>query len=449
MKTLFKSLKLFSSAIFFIFIFYSQHTDAQILDKLIKKSTKSAEDAVIKKTSDKVEKETNKAMDSILNPTEKKKQKKDDSQEDDNENTNKEVLESEGDENNEANTSSNDKNEGLANDSANEKLVLWSNYNFVPGEKIIFQDDLTGEESGEFPSRWDLLKGSAENASLGEDKVIHIDNKGVVTPLMEESEYLPEVFTIEFDAYFNEVLKANYYQNYILRLWAGTGSHHENGNVYDPIKIFRHEVRFRTIKNNSVNEFRGDDEHLDDKNPSWRHIAIAFNKRTIKLFIDQYRVLNVPNLGFKPSMFSIGGISSQSNEDVIAIKNIRIAEGGKKLYDRVLSDGKYVTSGILFDINKAIIKPESMGVINEIARMMKDHPDLRFSIEGHTDSDGSDTSNQKLSKLRAASVKNTLVSLGIDSLRMEIKGLGESVPVSDNTTAEGKANNRRVEFIKI
>ncbi len=435
MITFYKSFKLISSAIFLILIFYSQHTEAQILDKIINKSAKSAEDAVIKKTSQKVEKETNKAMDSILNPT----KKKDDSQEIDKENTNKEEIEDGIDGDDEEST----------NDGTNEKLVLWSKYNFVPGDKIIFQDDLTGEESGEFPSRWDLLKGSAENAALGKDKIIHIDNKSVVTPLMENSDYLPEVFTIEFDTYFNEVHKANYYQNYILRLWSGTGSHNENGNVYDPIKIFRHEVRFRTIKNNSANEFKGSDEHLDNKKSSWRHVAIAFNKRSLKIFIDQFRVLNIPNLGFKPSMFSIGGISSQSNEDVIAIKNIRIAEGGKKLYDRVMAEGKFVTSGILFDTNKATIKPESMGVINQVAKMMKDHPDLRFSIEGHTDSDGSDSANQSLSELRAASVKNNLVSLGIDSLRMEIKGLGESVPVSDNTTPEGKANNRRVEFIKI
>jgi outer membrane protein OmpA-like peptidoglycan-associated protein len=84
-----------------------------------------------------------------------------------------------------------------------------------------------------------------------------------------------------------------------------------------------------------------------------------------------------------------------------------------------------------------------------VAKMMIDHPELNFSIEGHTDSDGADDYNLQLSQKRAASVKDALSGLGIDGSRMETKGLGESIPVSDNTSPEGKANNRRVEFIKI
>ena len=126
-----------------------------------------------------------------------------------------------------------------------------------------------------------------------------------------------------------------------------------------------------------------------------------------------------------------------------------MAEGGKKLYDRVIADGKFVTRGILFDVNQAAIKPESMGVINEVARMMKEHQDLNFSIEGHTDSDGAEDYNLDLSSRRADEVKAVLVDLGISVSRLQTKGWGEGVPVTDNTTPEGKANNRRVEFVKI
>jgi outer membrane protein OmpA-like peptidoglycan-associated protein len=100
-------------------------------------------------------------------------------------------------------------------------------------------------------------------------------------------------------------------------------------------------------------------------------------------------------------------------------------------------------------VNKSNITGESMGTINEIVKMMNKHSDLNFSIEGHTDSDGEESFNQKLSEDRAAAVKNTLVSLGVDQSRLESKGWGESNPVSENSTPEGKANNRRVEFIKI
>ena len=132
-----------------------------------------------------------------------------------------------------------------------------------------------------------------------------------------------------------------------------------------------------------------------------------------------------------------------------SIKNIRVNEGGKKLYDRILEEGKFVTRGILFDVNKAIINGESMGTINEIVKLMKKHPDLNFRIEGHTDSDGEESFNQKLSEDRAAAVKIMLVKLGIDGSRLESKGWGESKPLSENSTPEGKANNLRVEFIKI
>ena len=114
-----------------------------------------------------------------------------------------------------------------------------------------------------------------------------------------------------------------------------------------------------------------------------------------------------------------------------------------------MAEGKFITRGILFDVNKSSLKNESMGVINEIATMMKEHPEIKFSIEGHTDSDGDDNHNLQLSEQRALAVKNILADLGIDGARLQTKGSGETVPLSDNTSPEGKANNRRVEFVKI
>lgn len=119
-----------------------------------------------------------------------------------------------------------------------------------------------------------------------------------------------------------------------------------------------------------------------------------------------------------------------------------------KLYDKFLSEGKIITNGIRFDVNKANIKPESMGVNNEIAKLMKDHPEVNFSVEGHTDSDGETAFNQDLSERRAEAVVAELVRQGIESSRLSSKGFGETTPVDTNNTPEGKANNRRVEFVK-
>ena len=183
--------------------------------------------------------------------------------------------------------------------------------------------------------------------------------------------------------------------------------------------------------------------------PKWKHVAISFNKRSLKVYMDKERLLNVPNLGFRPKMFSIGGHYDDRFIKMSLIKNIRVNEGGKKLYDRIIAEGKFVTRGILFDINKSTIRGESMGTINEIVQLMKEHSDLKFRIEGHTDSDGDDSYNQQLSEDRAAAVKELLIQSGIEASRLESLGYGESKPVDENATPEGKANNRRVEFIKI
>jgi outer membrane protein OmpA-like peptidoglycan-associated protein len=81
--------------------------------------------------------------------------------------------------------------------------------------------------------------------------------------------------------------------------------------------------------------------------------------------------------------------------------------------------------------------------------MMNAHPDLKFRVEGHTDGDGDESYNQKLSEERAAAVKNLLIKNGIEATRLDSKGYGESMPVDNNSTQEGRANNRRVEFVEI
>lgn len=326
------------------------------------------------------------------------------------------------------------------------ELTIWSKYDFVPGDKIIFEDDLTFEESGEFPSRWDLLSGSAEVATLGGENVIHFSNSNsIIIPLMDKKDFLPDVFTIEFDVFFEDGGE-KWSDIYKVRFYDGIGNSAKiNGKVITPI-----EIRWNDVK---LGQFGGKTKSFNEEKknwqPKWKHISISFNERSLKLYMNEERMLNIPNLGFKPKMFSIGGHYDDRNIKVSSIRNIKVSEGGKKLYDRIMAEGKFVTRGILFDVNRSTIKGESMGTINEIVKMMKEHPDLNFRIEGHTDSDGEDSFNQKLSQERAAAVKKALVELGINNSRLETKGHGESKPIDNNSTPEGKANNRRVEFIKL
>ena len=419
-----------------VLLFLGSNVQGQFLKRLGKSAERAAERAVTKKTEQKVNKETGKVMDTLLGNG--SKQKKRTSKREDN----PQIVE------NDSQLPSADQTEAAEELKQAEvpTAKTWSKYNFVPGDKIIFEDDLAGEENGEFPSRWDLSQGSAENAKLGEENIINFENRSIITPLMETGNYLTEVFTIEFDAFFNDVYAS--WQSYEIRFWQGANYLSEGTDVFWPIQVFKNGATTHTRLKDNKKTFDAHNK-ATEVSSGWKHIAISFNKRSLKVFVDDYRALNIPNYGYAPKMLSIGSYLHNPKGKTMAIKNIRIAEGGKKLYDRVMADGKFVTRGILFDVNKATIKPASSGTISEVAQMMEEYTELKFRIEGHTDSDGDEILNGELSEKRAAAVKEALAASGIDSLRLEVKGMGESVPVSDNSTPEGKANNRRVEFVKL
>lgn len=179
----------------------------------------------------------------------------------------------------------------------------------------------------------------------------------------------------------------------------------------------------------------------------WHKCQMSFNKRAWKVYIDGVRVTNAPNV-VQPGWFYIEAVTSESMGKYF-LKNVRIAKGAVPLYDRMMSDGKFITYGITFDVGKSTIKPESMGEINRIVTLMKENPDLKFSVEGHTDSTGNEASNQTLSEARSKAIVDKLIELGIATDRLTASGKGQSSPIADNGTDEGRAKNRRVEFVKL
>jgi outer membrane protein OmpA-like peptidoglycan-associated protein len=309
----------------------------------------------------------------------------------------------------------------------------WAKYDFVPGDKVIFEDNQFGEENGEFPSRWDLGNGTAEIAQFGGENVIMFrGNATWIVPYLKnpENDYLPDVFTIELDLYkpsgsFNIYLYDRKNQNV-----------RSNATTFD---IWSESMECRSAKSNLPGN-----EKIDNK---WVHISIAYTSGKLKGYIDETRLINIPHSEFNPQGITLYCYHASDNNRVY-VKNVRIAEGGVKYYDRFLQDGKIVSNGIRFDVGKATLRPESMGVLNEIYKMLSEHPDVAVSVEGHTDSDGDNDLNQKLSEERAETVRKQLISMGISAGRLTSRGFGESMPVDTNATPEGKAQNRRVEFVK-
>ncbi len=329
--------------------------------------------------------------------------------------------------------------------------LTWAKYDFVPGTEIIFEDNQEGEQNGEFPSKWDLAGGVVENAGFGGENVImfrkcNINGIDGIVPLLKnrKEDYLPEEFTVEFDAYFEK--PAQSYRIYLLDT--------KNQKTLDPdnnvskrfyLRFYQNSADGKDISKGYYPGFSNANENSSKS--GWRHISISFNKRALKAYIDDARVINIPNLEINPVGFTLGFHNSSGTLNGF-VKNVRIAKGAVPLYDKFLTDGKFITTGIKFDVNNATIKPESMGTINYVVKMMTDHPELNFSVEGHTDSDGDDASNQKLSEARAKAVMEKMTELGIPADRLTSKGHGESKPMAGNDTPEGKAQNRRVEFVK-
>ena len=327
--------------------------------------------------------------------------------------------------------------------------MTYAKSDFVPGDEIIFEDLLVGEKLGEFPSMWDLKEGNAEVVSVGGENAIHMGEETLIMPYMKEKDYLPEEFTIEFDLYVpcyyggNDKVSMNNRYNIDLVDAAGEvvfQAYWYNGN--NEMGVPR-EIAWRW--HNGGEESQGEGSvafNMSDFN----HIAISFNKRALKFYINGTRICNIPRCD-APTRFQIYSYQGEAQDERF-IKNIRIAKGAVPLYDRMMTDGKFITYGITFDVGKATIKPESMGEINRIVTLMTENPDLKFSVEGHTASTGNPASNQTLSEQRSQAIVAKLVELGIAQDRLTAVGKGQNSPIADNNTDEGRAKNRRVEFVK-
>ncbi|MBA3260237.1 MAG: OmpA family protein, partial [Gemmatimonadales bacterium] len=121
----------------------------------------------------------------------------------------------------------------------------------------------------------------------------------------------------------------------------------------------------------------------------------------------------------------------------------------KTIYDALSADGRWATQGILFDTGKSEVKPESTPTLKQIAAALKEHPELKVEIQGHTDNVGKADANLKLSQARAEAVKSSLTSeYGVGAGQLSAKGYGDTKPSGDNKSSEGRANNRRVELVK-
>jgi outer membrane protein OmpA-like peptidoglycan-associated protein len=350
-----------------------------------------------------------------------------------------------------------------------ETVKSFSRFDFVPGEKIVYAEDFAQDAVGELPLTW--------NAS-GKGEVMTIEGKpgkwlrafGNTVYLTGNKKHFGENFTLEFDLmfYFEPKVKG-----YVLPNWkAGMFSSGKTDPADNNLLREQSELNniFFTISNGSngsavlesrarrVQTFRSDRMDLDDMSTTFNkvvHYAVQVQKTRFRLWINERKVFDIPravNLGdtLNQFYFSIDGSNYKEDEIGLFVSNIKVATGLPDTRHKLIDEGKFSTTGILFDVAAATIKPESGGVIKEIGTLLNEHKDVKLKIVGHTDSDGADAANLELSKKRSEAVKAALVKeFNIDESRLQTDGKGEAVPAGDNKTKEGKAQNRRVEFIKL
>ncbi len=328
-----------------------------------------------------------------------------------------------------------------------QELQSYSKFDFVPGEEVIFFDDFSDVPIGDFPLKWNTT-ASGEVVTLNNYPgkwLKFIEDYSYYSP--EMNVVFPENFTIEFDAVYPgdvewEINLAKSNSDYINdEYYPGD----EGINIY----FVTDEIYVRYYNNLEDGELRDVGKSVTTYYEGNQKIRFSIwgQGQRLRVYQNEKKVVDIPRAipkNLKINQLRFGCLTN------LFIANFRFAVGAPDTRSRLLTEGKLITRGITFDSGSDVIKPESYGVIKEIADVLKENSSLRIKIIGHTDSDGADDMNLTLSKKRSAAVKNTLEKqFGIDASRMETDGKGESEPVSPNNTSEGKANNRRVEFIKL
>ena len=317
---------------------------------------------------------------------------------------------------------------------------VWANYDFVPGDTVLFYHDFEGTRTGNFPSRLEYVSGNLEVVELGDNKVLRTsggDRGCVEIPL---GRTFPERFTIEFRARTSDPQART--------TW----------NVFSGAQEPISNCRYVPKPNVNMTGYSGAGLEWDGGSSSspttrdlvvdtWADVRVSVDGPYWKVYVNERRVANVPRFDFPEasSLHLMIGVYGAEND--VYVDDIRVAQGGpRSLYDDLVAEGFISTTGILFETASSTLKAESTPTLNAVLELLEEHADVNLIIEGHTDSQGADADNQILSEQRAASVKAYMVAKGIDAGRLETVGHGEAQPAGDNATAEGMAMNRRVVF---
>ena len=334
-----------------------------------------------------------------------------------------------------------------------QSLKAFSNYDFVPGDKILLFEDFSQDAVGDFPALWTTdAAGEINTLNIAPGNWLNLNSTEGTWWFMNDIDF-PKNFILEFDI----VPKAGAPRFAADVVLFGEASHSEMDKNGDPgtcgihIMVEKNIWETKGYKKGTTEKLTGSSTNLLVEPEKVNHVIVWVQGRRVRIYHKGGKVLDIPtNIydGCKLSRLCFKLYRGASSGSYIS--NIKITTASPDTRNKLLEEGKLITYGIYFDVNKDVVKPESNGALNDIAKILNEVPDVKVKITGHTDSDGQDAANLDLSKRRAASVKAELAkSFGVNADRLETDGLGESQPVAPNDTPSNKALNRRVEFVKL
>lgn len=300
---------------------------------------------------------------------------------------------------------------------------------FVPGERTIFFDDFSDMDADEPPPHWKVRGGTVELRTGGNVRELYTPSDvNLKSPQM----VIPSNFTFQV-------------------IWTGIGQMiwrflDKDGNqVMWAQLVGDDDGQGVTATVTANNEGLGGDKIKTDTSQPIEFDLWAQQGR-VRGYLNGHRIEDANQVEFAPIVY-IAVDAGTNNPD--GIRTVRVAESAPDFSSVINSTGKYVTHGINFDTDSDVLKPESAAVIKQVASGLNKNPNLKLEIDGYTDSVGDAKHNLDLSKRRAEAVMSVLVSqFGIDAGRLSANGFGAAKPIGSNDTPDGRAANRRVEFIK-
>ena len=346
-----------------------------------------------------------------------------------------------------------------------DSLSMYSRFDFIPGEELIYVEDFAQDLLGELPQGWNTT-GTAELKKRGNTHWLKLEQDAFF--ISSNAESFTENFTVEFDVLLDYTFENAFYPVFSFGLLSSESYPTNSNQVLSEYYMLPYTKVDWMVATEGYSlcrfgSFQGGAQYLNTGEQSLStienrlkkviHVSMQGQKERLRIWMDEEKIYDLPRaiptgVIFNQLFFEVGSSSYESDQLGIYVSNFHIAKGQNQLLRDLNEKGKWVCHAIQFHTGSSKLLPASYPILKQVSEVLTAHPDWNLTIIGHTDSDGNPELNQKLSEARSQEVSKALnTHFNISTKRMITKGLGSSEPLMPNTGAKEKAQNRRVEFI--